>query len=83
MTDNANEFARLIKPKEQAASSSQIQSEPQKLQRGSKHIGGYYHPEVSRVLKMIALEEDSTVQDLVGESLLMLFQSRGKTINVD
>lgn len=46
--------------------------------RNTKHIGGYYDPAVSRQLRGIALEEDSTVQELMGEALDMLFQSRRK-----
>jgi hypothetical protein len=52
---------------------------PQKAsRRNTKHIGAYFDPVVSRQLRGIALEEDSTVQDLMGEALDMLFQSRGK-----
>lgn len=46
--------------------------------RNTKHIGGYFDPAVSRQLRGIALEEDSTVQELMGEALDMLFQSRRK-----
>jgi hypothetical protein len=46
--------------------------------RNAKHIGGYFDPAVSRQLRGIALEEDSTVQELMGEALDMLFQSRRK-----
>lgn len=52
---------------------------PQKpSRRKTKHIGGYFDPAVSRQLRGIALEEDSTVQELMGEALDMLFQSRRK-----
>lgn len=44
--------------------------------RGTKHVGGYFDPAVSRQLRGIALEEDSTVQELLGEALDMLFQTR-------
>ena len=47
--------------------------------RKRKHIGAYFDPAVSRQLRGIALEEDSTVQELVGEALNMLFQSRRKS----
>lgn len=46
--------------------------------RGTKHVGGYFSPEVSRQLREIALDEDSSVQALLGEALDMLFQSRRK-----
>lgn len=48
--------------------------------RGTKHIGGYYDPAVSRQLREIALAEDSSSQDLLAEALDMLFQSRGRPL---
>ena len=44
--------------------------------RGAKHIGGYFTPEVSRQLRMIAASEDTSIQNLLAESLDMLFHSR-------
>lgn len=46
--------------------------------RGKKALIGYFDPSVSLQLKRIALEEDSSVQRLLGEALDLLFQSRGK-----
>ena len=46
--------------------------------KGVKHVGGYYPPHVSRQLRQIALDENTSVQALIGESLDMLFESRGK-----
>lgn len=46
--------------------------------RAAKHIGGYFDPAVSKQLKVIAAEEDSSVQALLAEALDMLFQSRRK-----
>ena len=43
--------------------------------QGTKHIGGYFSPEVSRQLRMIAAAEDTSNQKLP-EALDMLFQSR-------
>jgi len=42
------------------------------------HIGGYFDPAVSKQLRLIVLEEDMPIQDLLAESLGMLFQSRRK-----
>ena len=39
---------------------------------------GYFDPSVSLQLKQMALEEDCSVQRLLGEALDLLFQSRGK-----
>ena len=44
--------------------------------RGAKHIGGYFTPEVSRQLRIIAASEDTSIQNLLAESLDMLFHSR-------
>ena len=46
--------------------------------RGKKALIGYFDPGVSKQLKLLALEEDSTVQQLLGEALDLLFQARGK-----
>ena len=44
---------------------------------GLKHVGGYFAPAVSKRLRQMAFEEDSTVQELLGEALELLFRSRG------
>src|SRR6266700_4302900 len=44
---------------------------------GAKHIGGYFTPQVSKQLRALMVEEDTTVQDLLAEAINMLFQSRG------
>ena len=46
--------------------------------KGVKHVGGYFQPQVSKQLRQIALDEDSSVQDLLAEALDMLFHSRQK-----
>ena len=46
--------------------------------RGKKALIGYFDPSVSLQLKQMALEEDCSVQRLLGEALDLLFQSRGK-----
>ena len=46
--------------------------------RGAKHVGGYFEPQVSKQLRQIALDEDSSVQELLAEALDMLFHSRQK-----
>jgi hypothetical protein len=46
---------------------------------GKKSIAGFFDPAVSRQLKQIALEEDSSVQELLREALNDLFERRGKS----
>ena len=41
--------------------------------KSTKHVGGYFDPAVSKQLRQIALEEDSSV-----EAIDMLFQNRRK-----
>ncbi len=43
---------------------------------GLKHVGGYFPPEVSKRLRQLAIDEDTTVQDLLAEGIELLFQSR-------
>ena len=46
--------------------------------RGKKALIGYFNPSVSKQLKQIALDEDSSVQHLLGEAIDLLFRTRGK-----
>lgn len=50
---------------------------PRTSKKRGKHIGGYFAPEVSRQLRQVALDENSSVQALLGEALDLLFESRG------
>ncbi len=43
---------------------------------GLKHVGGYFDPAVSRRLRQMAFEEDTTVQELLAEALELLFRAR-------
>ena len=60
-------------PEERRGSAMQSPS-----RRGKKALIGYFDPTVSLQLKRIALDENSSVQHLLGEALDLLFQSRGK-----
>ena len=45
-----------------------------------KHIGGYFDPEVARRLRMLASEEETTVQELLTEGLRLMFKKRGLSV---
>jgi hypothetical protein len=46
--------------------------------KGKKVIAGYFDPAVSKQLRQLALEHDTTVQALLAEALNLLFIERGK-----
>ncbi len=48
-------------------------SELPPVRQGKKMISGYFDPAVARQLKQLALDNDSTVQALLGEALNELF----------
>jgi len=48
------------------------------VRMNTKHVGGHFDPAVSRQLRSIALDEDTTVQELLAEAIDMIFQSRQK-----
>ncbi len=43
-------------------------------------VQALFDPSVSKQLKQLALDEDSTVRQLLGEALDLLFQARGKPL---
>lgn len=45
---------------------------------GKKGILGHFSPELSRTLNIMAIEEGSTVQALMGEAFDLLMRARGK-----
>jgi len=50
----------------------------QSNRHGTKTISGHFDPAVSRQLKQIGLDQDSTVQELLVEALNDLFIKHGK-----
>ncbi len=45
---------------------------------GKKGILGHFSPELSRALNIMAIEESTTVQSLMGEAFDLLMRARGK-----
>ena len=45
---------------------------------GKKSIGGYFSPELSRSLNMLAVEQDQSLQALLGEALDDLMRKYGR-----
>jgi hypothetical protein len=49
-----------------------------KARENKKLVGGYFSPDVRRALHLLALEEGTTIQALLGEALDHLMRARGK-----
>jgi hypothetical protein len=45
---------------------------------GKKGVLGHFSPELSRALNILAIEESTTVQALMGEAFDLLMRARGK-----
>lgn len=61
---------------EKPQSSEQSKLPPSR--QGKKAIAGHFDPAVSKQLKQLALEQDTTVQDLLAEALNDLFEKYDK-----
>ncbi|MCH9806710.1 MAG: hypothetical protein K0U74_03170 [Alphaproteobacteria bacterium] len=63
-----------VEPAAQAASTNVAPS-----RKGKKVISGYFDPAASRQLRMLAIEQDTTVQALLEEALNDLFKKHGRS----
>ena len=73
----ANKFSKALQTNQEPAPTT---TRPRSENSRRKHIGGYFDPAVSTQLRHLAVEENSTVQQLLGEALDLLFQMRGKPL---
>ena len=57
-------------------------AKPEKFYRpsreGRRFLGGHFPPHVVRQMKMLAAEEDTTVQALLEEAIDLLFMKKGR-----
>ena len=76
----SNKFATALKkdPPKSAADEATKAASPhdRPSRKGTKLVGGHFTPEVSKQLRKIALDEDSSVQSLLAEAIDMIFHSR-------
>jgi hypothetical protein len=49
----------------------------------TRQIGGHFKPEVSQTLRLIAVEQDKDVQEMLAEALNMLFSRYGKPVRAE
>lgn len=47
--------------------------------QGKRPVSGYFEPAAVRQLKMLSIERDASVQELLGEALNDLFRKYGKS----
>ena len=77
---DALQQAAIEKPSEAAPSqhesASPLPSRVPPSRAGKKTIAGHFDPAVSRQLRQLALEEDTSVQELLREALNDLFDKR-------
>jgi hypothetical protein len=48
------------------------------VREGKRFVGAHFHPEVARQLKVLAAEDNTTIQDLLEEAVDLLFVKNGK-----
>ena len=74
-----NAFANVADPKPVTPPSAvdTPQSYP-KHRQGKKALIAYFSPGVSKALRQMALDEDSSMQSLLGEAIDLLMRDRGK-----
>jgi hypothetical protein len=49
----------------------------------TRQVSGHFKPEVAQTLRLIAVEQDRDVQEVLAEALNMLFERYGKATRVD
>lgn len=76
--------AQLTTPRVTEPSSAALPGAPETngkrrpAREGKKGILGHFSPELSRALNIMAIEEGTTVQALMGEAFDLLMRTRGK-----
>ena len=75
----SNQFAAALKSRAPAPEPPTADRSPSPA-KGSvkrKHVGGYFAPAVAKQLRLLASEEETTLQELLREALTLLFAKRG------
>jgi hypothetical protein len=84
MLDRAKTAPEAASPKTRtkaitkAVAADQVKSKTKPSRAATKLIGGHFAPEVSMQLRIIAAEDDTTIQNLLAEALDDLFVKKGK-----
>lgn len=70
--------AKATKPSPSADEAPEATTKRRPAREGKKGILGHFSPELSRALNIMAIEEGTTVQALMGEAFDLLMRTRGK-----
>jgi hypothetical protein len=54
-----------------------------KTRSDTRQVSGHFKPEVSQTLRLIAVEQDRDVQEILAEALNMVFQRYGKATRAE
>ena len=72
-----NDFASALKSRAASPAPPARSASPAKSAVKRKHVGGYFSPSVAKQLRLLATEEETTLQELLAEALTLLFAKRG------
>ena len=70
--------AAPVSPASAGGETTQANSKKRPAREGKKGILGHFSPELSRAVNIMAVEEGTTVQALMGEAFDLLMRARGK-----
>jgi hypothetical protein len=66
------------KPAPSAPIAANQAATPKTARAGKTMVAGYFSPEFARAVKMLAVEQDTSVQAIIGEALDDLLRRHGK-----
>ena len=77
---NHNDFSSALKTRSASPAAPARPPSAAKAAAKRKHIGGYFSPAIAKQLRLLASEEETTVQELLTEALTLLFAKRGASL---
>lgn len=75
-----NAFSNVADAEPRTPAPTAVETPPSypKHRQGKKALIAYFSPNVSKALRQLALDEDTTMQALLGEAIDLLMRDRGK-----
>ena len=75
-----NAFANVTErePRTITTATPEVPASYPRHRQGKKALIAYFSPSVSKALRQMALDEDTTMQALLGEAIDLLMRDRGK-----